>query len=142
MNDGISTCHKPYTVMTITDTTIKNAKPIGKPYKISVSGGMYVLVHSNGGKYFRLDYRFEGKRKTLALGTYPDVLLKLAQERQGLAKQQIADGIDPNTHKQATKAAKAESAANSFEVIANEWLVKKTQNKSDRPQRLLSHLTP
>ena len=49
--------------MTISDTTIKAAKPLpDKAYKLSDEKGMYVYIHTNGSKYFRLDYRFEGKR--------------------------------------------------------------------------------
>jgi hypothetical protein len=59
-----------------------------------------------------------------------------------IKRQQIADGIDPKAHKQATKAAKAESAANSFEVISHEWLAKKSQDKRDRLLRLLNHFFP
>jgi hypothetical protein len=57
--------------MPLSDTAIRNAKPTGKPYKMPDEKDMYSYVHPNGGKYFRLDYRFEGKRKTLALGVYP-----------------------------------------------------------------------
>ena len=61
--------------MPLTDTAIRNAKPKEKHYKLTDGKGMYVLVNQSG-KYFRLDYRFGGKRKTLALGVYPDVTLK------------------------------------------------------------------
>jgi integrase len=129
--------------MPLSDTAIKNAKPAsGKAYKLTDQNGMYLYAHPNGSKYFRLDYRFEGKRKTLALGVYPETSLKQARDKTAIAKQQIADGIDPNENKKAVKAAKAETAANCLEVIALEWLAKKSQDKSDRPQRLLSHLMP
>jgi hypothetical protein len=74
-----------------------------KPFKLPDEKGMYLLVHPNGSKYFRLDYRFEGKRKTLALGVYPDTTLKQSRERLYAAKQQIADGIDPSENKKAIK---------------------------------------
>ena len=129
--------------MPLSDTAIKNAKPTpGKPFKMPDEKGMYLLVHPNGSKYFRLDYRFEGKRKTLALGVYPDTTLKQSRERLYTAKQQIADGIDPSENKKAIKASKAELAANSFEVIALEWMAKKTQDKSPRPKRLLNYVMP
>jgi hypothetical protein len=75
--------------MPLSDTAIKSAKPKEKPYKITDSGGMYLLVHSNGGKYFRLNYCFGGKRKTLALGTYPDTSLKEAREKVYTAKKKL-----------------------------------------------------
>ncbi len=102
--------------------------------------GMYLLVHQNGSKYFRLDYRFDGKRKTLALGVYPDTSLKQAREKRDTAKKQIADGIDPSENKKAVKSSKAESAANSFEVIAREWVSKKVETwaeKNNRSKRML-----
>ena len=59
--------------MKLTDVAIKNAKPKGKSYKISDGDGMFLLVHSNGSKYWRMKYYFAGKEKMLALGVYPDV---------------------------------------------------------------------
>lgn len=46
--------------MPLSDINIKTAKPLDKPYKLPDEKGMYVLVHPNGGKYFRLNYRFDG----------------------------------------------------------------------------------
>ena len=60
--------------MPLTDTVIRNAKPKDRQYKLSDEKGMYLLV-KKAGKYFRLDYRFAGKRKTLALGVYPTIRL-------------------------------------------------------------------
>ncbi|MCL7489285.1 MAG: Arm DNA-binding domain-containing protein [Desulfobulbaceae bacterium] len=57
--------------MPLTDTAIRNAKPNEKPYKLTDGKGLYLLVNKVG-KYFRFDYRYRGKRKTLALGVYPD----------------------------------------------------------------------
>jgi hypothetical protein len=58
--------------MPLSDTAIKNAKTnADKAFKLADEKGMYVLIHTNGSKYFRLDYRYNGQRKTLALGTYP-----------------------------------------------------------------------
>jgi len=55
--------------MSLTDTSIKTSKPKNTDYKMADEKGLYVLVRK-AGKYFRLDYRFAGKRKTLALGVY------------------------------------------------------------------------
>lgn len=110
---------KTHTAM-ITDTAIRAAKPAEKPYKLSDERGLYLLINA-AGKYWRLDYRFGAKRKTLALGVYPDVSLRLARERRDEARQLLADGVDPGENKKAVKAAKQERASNSFEVIAREW---------------------
>ena len=108
--------------MALTETALKNAKPANKPYKLSDDRGLYAQVHPNGSKYWRLDYRFDGKRKTLALGTYPMIGLKDARMRRDEAQKQLANGIDPGTVKRAQKEARQERLANSFEVVARRWL--------------------
>jgi hypothetical protein len=57
----------------LTDIQVRSAKPAERSRKLFDSRGLYLHVMPNGGRYWRFDYSFEGKRKTLALGTYPDV---------------------------------------------------------------------
>ena len=114
--------------MPLTDTTIRNAKPGDKPKKMFDSGGLYVVVTPNGGKWWRLKYRFDNKEKLLSLGIYPDVGLKDARERRDEARKQVAAGIDPAEHRKAQKTAQADQAANSFEVVAREWFAKHSPN--------------
>ena len=54
--------------MSLTASQVKQAKNRDGAYKLSDARGMYLLVHPNGAKYWRLDYRYNGKRKTLSLG--------------------------------------------------------------------------
>ena len=110
--------------MPLTDTAIRTAKPTDAARKMADEKGLYLLLQPTGGKLWRYDYRFEGKRKTLALGSYPDVSLKAARERLGDARTLLTDGVDPSINRKAQKAAKATSAANSFEVVAREWFAK------------------
>jgi integrase len=104
----------------LTEIAIKAARPTGKPYKLSDERGMYLLVNAEGAKYWRLDYRIDGKRKTLALGVHPDVPLKTARERRDGARALVAKGIDPSSKRKAEKLA----ADNSVEAIAREWFAK------------------
>lgn len=57
--------------MALTDTAIRNAKPQVKSIKLSDADGLYLLLNPNRSKWWRLDYRFEGKCKTLSMGVYP-----------------------------------------------------------------------
>jgi len=126
--------------MPLSDTAIRNTKPKDKPFKLADEKGMFLLVNPNGSKYFRLKYRFDGKEKVLALGVYPDTSLKHAREKREQAREQIANGIDPNENKKAIKSARTESVANSFEVIAREWGSKKVvawDDKNNRSKRML-----
>ena len=55
-----------------TRKTAENAKPGAKPYKLSTGRGFYLLIMPAGGKLWRYDYRLDGKRKTAALGSFPE----------------------------------------------------------------------
>lgn len=105
--------------MKLSDTTIRNAKPTAKPVRMFDGGGLYLEVAPSGGKLWRLKYRIADKEKRLAIGTYPDVGLKLARQRRDEARELIAQGIDPSAAKQAEKASRA--AAEAFETVAREW---------------------
>ena len=110
--------------MTLTDTAIRTAKPTEKARKLFDGGGLYLELSPAGGKWWRLKYRFEGKEKRLSLGVYPDVPLKAARDRRDDARKLLASGIDPSANRKATKAARVERDANSFEVVAREWFGK------------------
>jgi len=129
--------------MPLSDTACKNAHKnekagSGKPFKLSDEKGLFLLVkpqEDGWGKWWRFKYRFEGKEKLLSLGTYPETSLAQAREKRDEARKQIAAGIDPSENRKAVKASKAESAANSFEVIAREWGLKKVENWSEKNHR-------
>ena len=109
--------------MALSDLSIKKAKPEAKQRKLSDGGGLYILIHPNGGKYWQLGYRFAGKQKTLALGVYPDVGLSDARERRDQARKLLANEIDPGEVKRAQKMeAKINAFSNTFESGAREWV--------------------
>lgn len=112
--------------MPLTDTAIRKAKPTDKPQRMFDGGGLYLEVAPAGGKLWRWKYRHGGKEKRLALGAYPAVTLADARERHAEARKLLAAGIDPSEQRKAEKAAGVERAANSFEVVAREWLGKQT----------------
>lgn len=109
--------------MALADTFVRQVKHTGKAAgdKYADGGGMYLLVKA-GGKYWRQDYTYTGKRKTLALGVYPAVTLAQARKRRDKARELLADGIDPGIAKREEKQAKATAAGNTFEAVAEQWL--------------------
>ncbi len=115
----------------LTVTATNNAKPKDKPYKLADEKGLYLFVQASGGKLWRFDYRFDGKRKTLALGAYPDVSLAEARNKRDDARKLLANDTDPSETKKAAKASKNGALANSFEVVAREWAISYFTNKSD-----------
>lgn len=110
--------------MALTETKVRNAKAGAKPFKLTDGSGLYLLVTPAGGRWWRFDYRFSGKRKTLSMGVYPDVSLKQARERRDDARRLVADGVDPGAVRQLEKSGRADRASNSFELVAREWLGK------------------
>ena len=109
--------------MPLTDTAIRNAKSKERLYKLFDEKGLYLLVNKVG-KYFRFDYRYAGKRKTLALGVYPDVKLAEARKKRDEARKLLQNGVDPAQYRKETKAMQKQQAANSFEAVAREWFTK------------------
>lgn len=127
--------------MALTDTAIRNAKPRNSgPFRLHDAHGLYVRVFPTGAKYWRLDYRYGGKRKTLALGTYPSVTLAAARTKAGDARRLLDAGADPCAAKQANKRARAEGVANSFEAIANEWLTRTTPGWAEKHAEKIKQL--
>ncbi len=108
--------------MPLTDSSARTAKPRSAPYKLSDAGGLHLLVNPNGSRLWRLAYRFAGKQKTLALGSYPTVTLAKAREARDSAKRLLADGIDPGLQKRRDKLAAKASGNATFKAIALEYL--------------------
>ncbi len=129
--------------MALTDKAIRAAKHGDKPVRLFDGGGLYLELAPNGGKWWRLKYRFAGKEKRLSLGVYPHVALKKARERRDDAKRLLANGIDPSEQRKAHKAIVTERAANSFEAVAREWFAsfskKWVKGHSDKILRRLEH---
>lgn len=112
--------------MSVKDTAYRNAKPTDKPYRLTDGDGLYMLIQPNGAKWWRFDYRFFGKRKTLSMGIYPVITLAAAREKATTAREQIAAKIDPGETRRAEKVPGGVLNANTFEAIAREWTNQRT----------------
>lgn len=111
----------------LTDTAIRKAKPTDKSQKLVDGRGMYLLLKSDDSRYWRMDYRHGGKRKTLALGVYPTVTLADARQRREDARRLLANGTDPGEiRKQAKQEAQRveQAEADTFEAVAREWMAR------------------
>lgn len=109
---------------TLFATTVANARPRDRDYKLSDGGGLYLLVRPNGTKLWRLNYRFFDKHRTLSFGAWPDVSLADARMRRDEARKLLAAGTDPS-HQQKVDAARARVEENdTFRTVALEWVAK------------------
>lgn len=110
--------------MPLTDLALRKAAAKPSPYKLSDGAGLYLLVRPDGARYWRLDYRWGGRRGTLAFGVYPVVSLADARAKRDAAKKQLAAGVDPAAQRKLDKIASAESRRNTFRLVAEDWLEK------------------
>jgi integrase len=106
----------------ITDVALRNARPRNRPYKLADGGGLYLQVTTAGGKYWRLKYRFLGTEKLLSFGSYPVVSLAEARELRDNAKKLLIADVDPSEAKKAGKREAKIAAAQTFGVVAKEYL--------------------
>lgn len=111
--------------MALTDVKIRTAKAAEKVVKLSDGEGLQLWISPAGGKLWRLAYRFNGKQRKLAIGSYPDISLQEARERRREARRKLREGVDPAAHKQVMKALRLSAAGNTFGVIADELMEKK-----------------
>lgn len=106
--------------MALTDAKVRAAKPLDKSYKLTDGDGMHLMVHTNGSKYWRLQYRFGGKQKMLALGVYPEISLAEAREKRDAARKLVANGFDPSEKRKEVKE-EQQKEFNTFEKVARDW---------------------
>lgn len=111
--------------MVLTDTAIRNAKPKDKPYKVSDSQGLYLLVNPRGSKLWRVKYRINGVERKLAIGPYPEITLAEARAARDAARKQIVHAIDPNYAKRQARIEATMRTENSFSKIADELIAKR-----------------
>ena len=105
----------------LTELAIRNAKCGSKRKKLSDGGSMYLELHPNGGKYWRMNYQFQKKEKTLALGVWPQTSLVEARHKRDEAKMLLKSGKDPNLEKKKLKSNAVLDQGNTFGSISEEW---------------------
>jgi len=94
-----------------------------------------------GSKRWFLKYRVGGKEKQLALGSYPDVSLKLARLARDAAKLQKAEGYDPVQVRKVEKLKAGRTEGDTFKVVALEWYKKQAPQWSEsHAERMLRQL--
>ena len=131
-----------HTENALTDRNILHAKSKDKQYKIFDGKGLFVLIHANGSKYFRWEYKYEGKRKTYAIGVYPAKTLKQARDERLEAQKLVNEGSDPvNVRKKIKSEQKLVLKAKqgldqlSFKNVAMEWWKRESLNQTEKHAR-------
>lgn len=106
--------------MALTTTDVRNAKPLGRPYKLSDEKGLYLWVEPDGQATWKFAYTFNQRDKVVTLGDAATLSLADARELREQARELIADGTDPLTVSQ--KRAVSQPSVATFEAVAEDWL--------------------
>ncbi|UYF42721.1 tyrosine-type recombinase/integrase [Aliarcobacter cryaerophilus] len=109
----------PKVVKPLTDKEIKASKAKEKEYKLSDGQSLYLVVKTNGTKFFRYDFTFEKKRKSMSFGIYPDISLAEARSLKDKAKELLKQNINPIVEKNSSNNV---DETNIFKNIAEKWL--------------------
>lgn len=111
--------------MPLTALAVSRLVPAEKPFKRADGAGLYLLVQPNGSMLWRLDYRFDGRRKTLALGSYPTTSLAAARAARETARAHLEARRDPSALRRSEQNARRASALNTFVSVGERWLQKR-----------------
>ena len=110
--------------MPLSAMAVSKAQGRDKPYKLADSGGLYLLVTPQGGRYWRLNYRHSGRYRTMALGVFPDIGLADARRERDSARKLLAAGEDPIARRKRDELEATLSSAATFKAVAEEWYAK------------------
>lgn len=128
--------------MALTAVGINAAKGRDKPYKLTDGDGLYLTIMPNGSRYWRMNYRHLGKQKTLSFGVWPETGLAEARKQRDDARKLLARGEDSGERIKLDRIAATVAAANSFQAVTDEWLLKmERENRSAATMKKLRWLT-
>ena len=119
----------PKITKTLTNTEVERSKPKAKEYTLTDGYGLFLLVLPTGVKSWRFNYirPLTKKRTKVSLGTYPALSLAQARSIREEYRSLLAQGIDPQEHKEQEQKAAIEHIENSLLSVANRWKAKKVQ---------------
>ncbi|WP_198684225.1 tyrosine-type recombinase/integrase [Pasteurella multocida] len=113
----------------LTNTEVEKAKPQSKEYTLTDGYGLFLLILPSGIKSWRFNYArpITQKRTKISLGIYPAVSLAQARAKREEYRALLAQGIDPQEHKEQEQKAAISKIENSLLFIAERWKAKKAQ---------------
>ena len=114
--------------MPLTVKAIENAQPQSKPWKLVDERGLYLLISPSGSKRWQLRYSFQGQKKKISFGPFPEVSLKAARTKRDEARAMVADGIDPLGERRNKKLEAKLATENTFASVAREFIAKRADD--------------
>jgi integrase len=106
----------------LTHSAIQGAKRDDRPYKLSDTGRLYVLITVAGTKYWKWNYRLGGRDCTYTLGRFPRMGLSEARQRRDTAAKLVEKGVHPAEFDEEQRQAATADKAATFWSVAEEWI--------------------
>lgn len=113
---------------------VRQAKPdpMGKTRILPDGGGLRLLIHPNGRKYWQYRTSRDGKETTLQLGVFPDVDLATARDLANDLRKKAKAGLNLAVERKVDRLNRDREAAITFRTVAEELLsIKKKNGISD-----------
>lgn len=124
--------------MSLKDTQIRSIKPSSKPFKVSDSRGLYLLVSPGGSRHWYLKYRINGKESRIGLGAYPAVSLSEARQQREEIRRMLAQNINPVQQRAAERGLL--TPENVFKTVALDWHKNNRKWSQSTADRLLASM--
>ncbi|WP_145516575.1 tyrosine-type recombinase/integrase [Yersinia aleksiciae] len=124
--------------MSLNDSKIRSLKPSVKPFKVSDSHGLYLLVNPGGSRLWYLKYRINRKESRLGLGAYPDVSLADARQQRDGIRKLLAQNINPAQQRSAERT--TSSPEKTFKTVALSWHKSNRTWSENHAARLLASM--
>ncbi|KMK50413.1 preprotein translocase [[Actinobacillus] muris] len=111
----------------LTNTEVEKAKPKDKEYLLADGNGLHLRVKTNGSKTWIFNYSqpIKKKRTNLSIGTYPEISIAQARAMREEFRALLAQGVDPQIHRQEQENQKCRQNENTFLNIAERWRIKR-----------------
>ena len=112
----------------LTELQVRSKKPDSKLRKLSDGRGLQFWITPQGGRYWRWEYRYLGKKKLLAFGIYPDVTMAQARRLADEARSLLAMGQDPSEVRRRERLARSDALENLFSRVAERLVDEKRRD--------------
>lgn len=126
--------------MTLSDATVRQARPNGKNYTLKDSDGLALFVSASGSRIWNFRFYWAGRQQHMSFGTYPEIGLKEARARRDAARALVATGIDPRVHRRKERAAMRAAAVHTFKAVFHLWRAFKAMSLNTGRQSTLSQI--
>lgn len=107
----------------LTDKKCQSAKYAkGGKQRLFDGGGLYLELMPTGSKIWRHKFtRPNGAENRLTYGAYPEISILDARKKRDATRELLREGKDPAVLREQGRSRSAQSANNTFELIAREW---------------------